>query len=144
MTLPSAIAQYLIELSTQDRYLAYLKVSRAGQILQMGGQLDAYQLTQARAGEQVGDRLSYLEGFFPYDGGQDVIAYLHIAPDRTVDVHFVPAQTDLWLLLLESTAEMNRQLLLQQKGNELALLQQAYAKAISKQPPTNQENQPNE
>ena len=131
MSLPPAIAHYLVTLTTQHRCPAYVHINRVGQILSVGGHIEHYDLTSAQPGEPICQHLTYLDGFFPYHGSDDTLPQLHIAPGKTADIHFVTQGHDLWLLLLDGTAEMTRQQQLQQKGNDLSLLQHAYDTMVS-------------
>ncbi|MEL6491318.1 MAG: bifunctional diguanylate cyclase/phosphodiesterase [Cyanobacteria bacterium J06621_3] len=136
MTLPAAITHHLVDLATQHRRLAYLQVTPTGEILSLGGQIEAYGLAQAQIGDNVSTHLVYLNGFFPHPGGSEVIPHVHIEArasetDRTANVHFICDQDETWLLLLESTVEMQQQQQLQQKGNDLVLLQQSYARLLN-------------
>ncbi|MEL7333513.1 MAG: hypothetical protein AAFN12_14805, partial [Cyanobacteria bacterium J06560_2] len=128
MALPHAIAHYLVTLALQGQALTYWQVNTEGVILRSGGPIKKQGLENARAGEYISDHLFYLEGYFPLSSNQEVIPFIQLAPERTIDIHLLTARDEHWVLLLDSTAEMKRQQQLQQKGNELALLQAAYAK----------------
>ncbi len=131
MTLPQAIAEYLVTLATQQRELAYLQVTEEGRIVSCGGHLHHYGLQKVEAGEQISDHLSYLTGFFPHPTANEVIHYLQTEQGLTVDVHLMSHADEQWVVLLDSGVEARKQTEIQQIGNELALLRQDYAKLLN-------------
>lgn len=135
---PTAVSDYLVAIALQNRSPAYLQVTLAGRVISAGGELMAYGLTGVEAGESVGDRLFFLEGFFPLASASEVLPSVHIDGGRIVDIHLIAGDTEGWIVLLDTTADAQRQQQLQQKGNDLSLLRQQYAKLINRelnQPP---------
>ena len=130
---PPAVSDYLVAIAIQNRSLAYLHVTLSGHIISAGGELATYGLAAVEAEEYVGDRLLFLEEFFPLAEGAEVLPSIQIDEDRIVDIHLIATATEGWIVLLDITADAQRQQQLQQKGNDLSLLRQQYAKLISQE-----------
>ncbi|MEL6556522.1 MAG: hypothetical protein AAFQ63_24180, partial [Cyanobacteria bacterium J06621_11] len=142
--LPPAIADYLITLVLRNRALAYIQVTTDGYITGSGGDLGSYGLSNMQLGERISERCCYLEGFFPYLGQHEILPAIQTEEGTTVDIHLLAvkqppaAETGthdsgaIWILLIDSSDETKRQQQLQQKANELRLLQQSYDKLTAK------------
>ncbi len=132
MTLPSELGNYLISLTTQMRSPAFFQTSIAGNILCAGGELSKYGLEAVLPGEHISKHLDFLDAFFPLIDPLDPISGVKIEGDINVDIHFIECEGGCWILLLDSSREEEKQLLLQQKGNDLSLLRQKYVKLVNK------------
>jgi len=148
VNLPDSVQAYLANKMIDSKFAACVQVSKEGHYLDARGELEKYGIDHLKEGEDVCDRLSFLEGFFPLSPRSEVLPHIHISPQLIVDVHIisqvfanrfspqsvVSRKTDKnaecgWILLLDTTLETRQQQQLQQQGNELRLLQQQ-----SKQP----------
>ncbi len=130
MSLAPAVARYLIEISIQNRSLAYIRVTPEGQLLDWGGALSRYRLESLKPGDFLEEHLFFLAGFFPMAVGTDVLPSIHIEPGCIADVHLICDPDDSWVLLLDVTAATEQQQQLQQKGNDLSLLRHHYVKLL--------------
>ena len=131
--MPPEIADYLVEIALQDRAAAYLQVTAEGHLASSGGQLQKYGLAAIAQGDYIGDVFYYLEGFFPLEQ-TEMMQHLQLDSGPVVDVHVLTdsqRQGAGWVLLLDTTAEAQRAQRLQQKGNDLSLLRQQYAKLLN-------------
>ena len=149
--LPPAITKYLLSLTLQAQRLAYLQVTVDGRVVSGGQQLTDYGLSAAQPGDLVSNQLLCLVGFFPCESVPEVMPSVHLSDEAIVDIHiFASSTTDcsqpthsdysrsgpihsrpsdyLWILLIDSSEKNQQQQQLQQKANELRLLQQAYRK----------------
>lgn len=124
-----------------------------------GGDLSTYGLQSLAVGEPVSKHLFFLEGVFPLAKSHELLPSMQIPQGLTMDVHLLLssdinpaiAEGELsaqasseravqaepaadpscgWILLLDATAETQRQQQLQQKGNDLSLLRSKYAKLL--------------
>lgn len=129
---PSAIAEYIVHIALADRSAAYLQVTAAGHLVGSGGCLQKYELAAIAEGDYVGETFYYLEGFFPVER-TEVMQHLQLDCGPVVDVHVIDSDEEGagWVLILDTTAEAQRAQRLQQKGNDLSLLRQQYAKLLN-------------
>ena len=136
---PEAIANYLVAIALQNHAPAYLQVTPEGHLISSGGILQKYGLQAIETGDYVGETFYYLEGFFPL-ARTEVMSHLQLEQGPTVDVHIIAdqARDDTeqagagWILILDTSAEAERLQRLQQKGNDLSLLRQQYAKLLDR------------
>ena len=141
--LPGAVSDYLIELATQNRSLAYLETTPTGQLISWNGSLQKYGLTNLHKGHYIGDYLFYLDGLFPFSSAHEVIPQIHIEQNLIIDVHLISSKLSAqdshhsnadsknkWVLILDKTNETRQQQQLIQIGNELNLLQHQYRKLL--------------
>ena len=141
MTLPPVVIAYLAQRMIAQRSLAYLQITTAGRCLSAAGELEKYGLsniaTGVETGEEVCDRLPFLEAFLPLCNRSEILPQVHLSPDLIIDAHLIPNQLTHqfapqrvfnkpldggWLLLLDTTAETRKLQQLQQRGNELSLI----------------------
>lgn len=130
---PAAVSDYLVAITIQNRSLAYLRITLTGYVISAGGELATYGLATVGAGEYAGDRLFFLEGFFPLAEASEILPSVHTEQGRIIDIHLIAEDTEGWVVLLDTTADARRQQRLQQKGNDLSLLRQQYARLISRE-----------
>lgn len=130
--IPPNIAKYLVEIALQDRAAAYLQVTAEGHLTSSGGDLKRYDLQAIAPGDCVCDTFYYLEGFFPLEF-TEVMQHVQLDCGPVVDVHIIAIESEGsgWILVLDTTAEAERAQRLQQKGNDLSLLRQQYAKLLN-------------
>lgn len=130
---PLEIETYLVGIALQDHAPAYLQVTETGHLVNSGGNLKKYELDAIAPGDYIGETFYYLEGFFPLMH-TEVIQHLQLDCGPVVDVHIVSTAAGDgagWVLLLDTTAEAQRVQKLQQKGNDLSLLRQQYARLLN-------------
>ena len=136
---PKAIADYLVAIALRNHAPAYLQVTPEGHLISSGGNLQKYGLQSIEAGEYIGETFYYLEGFFPL-AQTEVMSHLQLEQGPTVDVHIITGGVGQnaeqngagWILILDTSAEAERLQRLQQKGNDLSLLRQQYAKLLDR------------
>lgn len=132
VTLPSPLAQYICNYIAEQYCPAYLKVNADGTVLELGGQLQHYELQTLQPGDTAHSNLDFLTGLIPLE--QPPPLFLPLVKDqqgRSMDVHIVPAADGDWILLLDSSAAEEQQLELQQQGNYLALKTQQQKQHLS-------------
>lgn len=131
MSFPQELTQYIASLSIQERSPAYFKTTVEGEILTCGGDLEKYGFSTVETGDRLADVLFFLEAFFPFEDPIEPIHGVKTEGGLNVDLHFLHTHDERWVLLLDSTSEEEKQLLLQQKGNDLSLLRQKYVKLVN-------------
>jgi hypothetical protein len=133
VTLPSPLAQYICNYVAEQYFPAYLKIDADGTILELGGQLQHYDLQTLRLGDAAHENLNFLTGLIPLETDPIFLPLVKDQQGCSMDVHIVPAQDNGdWVLLLDGSASEEQQLELQQQGNYLALKTQQQKQHLSR------------
>lgn len=130
--LPVGIFSYLNHLAAVERLPAYLLTNNEGQVLNWGGKLEAYGISNLRAGEPVGGQVFFLEGLLPLQDESLVLTCLQTESGRPADLHLFPTDEGDCALLLDATNQELLQRIVQQKGNEASLNYHRLIKEIQK------------
>lgn len=130
--LPFSIRAYLNRLAIGERSPAFLLADQQGNLLDWGGEIGAYGISDLRAAEPVGEQVFFLEGLFPLAGQELILPCLQIDQGRPADVHLFHSDEGDCALLLDATTREKQQRLMQQKGNELDLSYGRLKKEIQK------------
>ncbi len=128
--LASPVVDYICDLSIKDRSPAYLLLTSEGIIKTYGGNLSMYGIDDLNGGEEVGEKVTFLEGFFPLDDDQLFLACIQTDKGIPADVHIFSSEQGYWVLLLDATEKEAHRVVLQQKANELSLLRDKHAKIL--------------
>ncbi len=110
--LPSPVLEYLGKFMAATGSPGYLLVDRQGGLLEWGGSLSVYGLTDLRSGVPILNQVDFLVGLLP---GTDTALYypcVELGSGLFIDVHVFPADRGDWVLLLDvsSEAQERRQL----------------------------------
>ena len=96
----------------------------------MGGDPNFYGIRDLSPGDSVGDRIMFLDGFFPMDECPLLLSCIQTESSVSADVHIFLSGEDCWVLLLDATEKEAQRVVLQQKANELSLLRDKHAKIL--------------
>ncbi len=131
--LPDPVAEYLETAVVATRLPAWLHVGRDGRLAGSGGPLGVYGIGSMAMGDRVALAVPVLEGLLPLDG---LIALPCVAMGSGLpaDIHLIPGQDGDWVLLLDASTEAILRGLVQQRSNDLTLLQARHA-ALEQGPP---------
>lgn len=127
LDLPDPVLEYIHSLTVANYSPAYLLVRKDGGLYTWGGNLAKYGVTDLRKGEYVGKQVCFLEGLLPLEGSPIFLPCIKVEDGLSADVHLFPGDEGDWVLLLDVTLEAKQRSLIQQKGNDLSLLQQKQA-----------------
>lgn len=127
--LPSTVTDYLCKHTSKIYSPAYLLV-QDGILSNWGGKLSFYGFINLQRGENIGEQVLFLSGILPLDGSNLFLPCIQMENGIFADVHIFSENQVNWVLLLDATLEENQRRLLQQKGNDLSLLQQKQAKLL--------------
>ncbi|MFK8182817.1 MAG: putative bifunctional diguanylate cyclase/phosphodiesterase [Phormidesmis sp.] len=146
MKLPEVVTSYLVEKMIADKSASCIHVTTAGQFISAEGELAKYGLSNIEKDEFLGDRLAFLQAFFPLSLHPEALPQVHISSDLIIDIHLIPNNPSSrfapqallaspldggWVLILDTTAETKKQQQLQQQSNELSLLRHQTRKQQS-------------
>jgi serine phosphatase RsbU (regulator of sigma subunit) len=126
--LPQRVADVLEEAVYQKRAVAYLQIDDADlAVIAAGGDLANYGLEMVRPGQAVLEHVFFLEGLLPLAETPYVLPAVEVARGRSADLHFHRDGKNLWLVLLDVTAECDQSRRMQQKAYEMTLLEEKEA-----------------
>ena len=128
--IPAAIGRFLQALASGTRSPAWLRVDGAQNVSALGGALAAYGLDAIAIGSPA-DQLDFLHGLLPLNGVPFTSPCMMTATTGFADLHLIPDIDGDWALFLDAAEEAQRRQALQQKINDLALVQQREAKALA-------------
>jgi signal transduction histidine kinase len=130
--LPTPVLDYLNHLTVEDREPAFLLVNHHGNLIGWGGPVDAYGISDLRAGEPAGELISFLEGMFPLESKRIALPCIETGAGRPAELHLFPAAEGDYAILLDARTQERQQKLMQQKGNEQNLSYQRLIKEVQK------------
>ncbi|MBD2678378.1 MULTISPECIES: hypothetical protein [Nostoc] len=128
LDVPNSVITYLINFLTAERSLAYLLVSKDGSLLDWGGKLAEYGITNLAKGENIKEQVCFLEGLLPLDDTSLFLPFIKTEYGSCADVHMFPTEEGDWVLFLDSSCDQNDLFATQQKANEFSLLQEKLNK----------------
>ena len=128
LDLPDAVFDYIYSILVNSRSPAYLFVRKDGSLSSWGGKLAQYGFRNLQKGEYIGKQVFFLEGLLPLDDFSIFLPCIKTDYGICADIHLFPGDDGDWVLLLDATLEENQRSLIQQKGNELSLLQEKKSK----------------
>jgi sigma-B regulation protein RsbU (phosphoserine phosphatase) len=125
--LPRSIADSLHALIHRQRELAYLQIDAALTLKSAGGHLDNYGLGDLKPGEPVCERAFFLEGLLPPVETPQFIRSMEVVSGRAADLQLYLDGGDIWVVLLDVTAERDETRRIQQRAYDMTLLNEKEA-----------------
>jgi len=126
--LPSPLGDYFYQLILTDRLPAFLQLDATGVLKDGGGNLVHYGLSAFKP-ETVPD-LPFMTDLLPLKDSPLILPYIALDNGHYPDIHLIKEETDTWIFFLDATKQVFNQQLLQQKANDLRLLQGQHAGMI--------------
>lgn len=120
LTIPFSIARYIRSVWISRTSVAYLLLNKEGKLLEYGGMLEHYGLSNLHIGMAAVEQIGFLEGMLPIEK-PEILEFLRMESGRSAHVHFVPYENGIWVILFDATAEHEKQQRTQQRLNELSL-----------------------
>ena len=121
MGLPPPIREFIELLNEDTLGPAYLLVNDAGDLLEWGGDLSAYDVTGLQAGLNAGEHIAFLSGVLPLEGQNLTLPRVQTRPGIFADVYLFRREGGIWILLMDATSEARRRARLQQKAYDSSL-----------------------
>jgi PAS domain S-box-containing protein len=121
MELPPPIHEFIELLDEETLAPGYLLVNDGGDLLEWGGDLDAYHVTGLQAGLNAGEHIAFLSGVFPLEGQNMTLPRVQTRPGIFADIYIFRRDAGIWILLMDATAEVRRRSRLQQKAYDSSL-----------------------
>jgi class 3 adenylate cyclase len=132
VTLPRPILDYLFDRQFRDRSPAYLFTDAQGRVRQWGGAIASYGLSALRRGEPVEGPLVFMQGLLPLEESALELSCVTVEARNPADVYILSDAGGYWILLLDATAEAHQRGIIQQRTNELVLLQDQQRKILDR------------
>src|SRR5262245_57520673 len=124
--LPAPVYTYLHTHLLATRAPAYLLVQQDGRLEAWGGDLARYGLVGLQQGVEVESQVHMLAGLLSREDVPLYLPCIETPLGRFVDLHLFPTAAGMGVLFLDTTGEEVQRRLLQQKANEMVLLQEYY------------------
>lgn len=131
LDLPVPVLDYIHTLTVENLFPAYLLVEKDGRLFSWGGNLATYGVTNLQKGEYVGEQVVFLEGLLPLDGSPMFLPCIKTKDGLAADVHLFSGDEGDWVLLLDATLDESQRRLIQQKSNDLRLLQKKQSRILN-------------
>src|SRR5262249_12053493 len=125
--LPASVSASLHAVIYRQRELAYLQIDSALRLISAGGHLDNYGLSNLQCGHPVCDQAYFLEGLLPPVETPSFIRSLELVSGRAADLQFYLDGSDIWIVLLDVTAERDETRRVQQRAYDMILLREKEA-----------------
>jgi signal transduction histidine kinase len=129
---PSVVLDYLQTAVLERRLPAYMLADQDGRLIDWGGQLESYGISQLCKGDQIAERVYFLEGLLPLGKAPIHLPYVETESGRVADLHLFNGPEGDWIVLIDATEDARQRQVMQQKGNELSLNYQRLVKEIQK------------
>jgi class 3 adenylate cyclase len=117
------VLRYLRNHLLGARAPALLLVGTDGLVVSAEGALDRYGLSEAAPGARA-EELPLLGGILPPDSRPSMLPCVGLDGRAPADIHSIPTEEGVWFLLLDASAERERQSELHQTANDLRLLRE--------------------
>ncbi|MBD2439950.1 hypothetical protein [Nostoc sp. FACHB-110] len=121
--IPDAVILYILNFIIEERSLAYFLVKKDGSLLDWGGKIAAYGITNLHQGMQVCEQFFFLEGLLPLDDEPLFLPLIKIEVGICADIHIFPSPEGDWVLLLDSILDEKHLSPMQQEANNCTLLE---------------------
>lgn len=121
--MPFPVANYINKITIEERSPAYLLVENGGNLVSWGGKLSAYGIENLQKGKLIGEQVFIFDGLLPLDSMPLFLSCVKAGSGISADIHIFREDEENWILLLDATLEEVRRSSLQQKANELSVLQ---------------------
>ncbi|OAD18831.1 cyclase (adenylyl or guanylyl) [Candidatus Thiomargarita nelsonii] len=104
-----------------EKLVIYLQIDKSASLIDWGGAPQDYGLTELKIGKPVIEQVSFLEGMLTAPHIQ-VLPFVCVGKKACVEIHIVPVDNDIYVLMFDVTHEHEQQQKMQQQGNDLSIL----------------------
>ncbi len=119
--IPASVVGYIQSMWMAEMILTYLHIDVQGRLIDWGGYPQHYGLTTLTKNKLIVEQVDFLDGFLDITH-TEVLQYLNIGGNRCINVHIVPLDGSIYVLLFDVTDEHDKQQKMQQQVNELSIL----------------------
>ena len=119
--LPEPVSDFIDSLTEDTLSPAYLVVNDDAELLEWGGDLSSYGISDLEKNKDVPEHIPYLTGVLPLEGNNLSLPRVQTRSGIFADIYLFRRRDVVWVLLLDVTSEARRRRLLQQRANEASL-----------------------
>lgn len=113
--LPGPIKEFLLALTDDMLSPAYMLVNDEVGLVDWGGDLNDYGITHLKRGMDVSEQVPFMTGILPLPTKNLFLPNIHAKDHIFANVYFFTRQEGTWVLLLDSTGEVAKRKVAQQK-----------------------------
>jgi len=120
--IPLKINKYIINSRRMaEKLVIYLQIDKSATLINLGGAPQDYGLTDLKIGKPATEQVNFLEGMLTASHIQ-VLPFVCVGKKAYAEIHIVPVDNDIYVLMFDATDEHEQQQKMQQQGNELSIL----------------------
>lgn len=119
--LPGPIREFIDALTDDLLAPAFMLVSDDGGLIDWGGSLPSYGISDLKENTQIGDHVAFLVGLLPLDSGSVFLPNVQTAAQVFADVYLFRRNEGTWILLLDATEDVKKRQALQQRTYNISL-----------------------
>lgn len=119
---PETVVDKILQVTLQSNRFAYLAVDADGKLVSQGGEIASMGLPRWQAGQSILDDALFLSGFLPMSRDYEFIEAYQATDDSIIDIHLFRDQQQVWIILVDKSADLEWESSARQSANELALL----------------------
>lgn len=105
--IPKQIAEYLESLSINRLTSGYLKLDKNGAIIDWTGEVALFNSEAPKAGEDIYEYCSILEGILPLESKQAVLPRIEMTNNLFADIHLLFDENYYWIIFIDTTQTVN-------------------------------------
>src|SRR4030095_3589936 len=113
--LPTPIRDFIIALTDENLCPAYLLLTKNGEWLEWGGDLQAYGIKDLQRNMNAAEGITFLVGLLPLDSNSVFLPHVQTTANVFANVYLFEREQGTWVLLLDATADIARRQPLQQR-----------------------------
>jgi len=129
--LPGSIITYMQEFQSNLLFPAYLKLSSTGILLEHGGNIDRFGISQPVLNQPLEKTVFFLDCMLPLKTPSIILPKMETSPGVFADIHIFSRENEfVWVLFLDKTEDERELRQVLQKSNQLQLIEQEYRKIL--------------
>lgn len=128
LDIPDRVADWLFELVGSRHAVAHLFVDAEQVLVNAGGDLERYGLSELKLRQPICDQFALLEGMLPLPETPFLLRSMGMPSGRVADIHLFTDREATWVVFLDVTTEHDATRKMQQKAYDMTLLSQREAR----------------
>jgi len=120
--LPGPIKEFILALTDDTLSPAYMLINHQHGLVDWGGDLDDYGISKLKREMDVSEHVSFMTGVLPLKTKSLFLPHMHAKDHVFANVYIFGREEGTWVLLLDSTGEVAKRKVAQQKLYESQLV----------------------
>ncbi|KHD06907.1 hypothetical protein PN36_08445 [Candidatus Thiomargarita nelsonii] len=121
LKIPLKISKYISSRWMAEKLVIYLQIDKSATLINWAGAPQDYGLTDLKIGKPATEQVNFLDGMLTAPHIQ-VLPFVCLGKKAYAEIHIVPVDNDIYVLMFDVTFEHEQQQKMQQQGNELSIL----------------------